>query len=111
VRKVNLTKTFYTSNRFLIDTTDYLQKPINIILITQQQAFNIAKSLVPDIELRGMRISDQFSDNKKRNKLPPNCWYISYSQVPLQYLSCSNGSSIFLCVSKDDGKVVYHHAV
>jgi len=66
VRKVNLTKTFYTNNRFLIDTTDYLQKPINIILMTQQQAFNIAKSLVPDIELRGMRISDQFSDNKNQ---------------------------------------------
>jgi len=80
-------------------------------LITQQQAFQIAKSLVPDIELRGMRISDQLSDNKKLKKLPPNCWYISYSQVPIQYLSCSNGSIIFLCVSKHDGAVVYHQAV
>jgi hypothetical protein len=80
-------------------------------LITQQQAFQIAKSIVPDIELRGMRISDQLSDNKKLNKLPTNCWYISYSQVPIQYLSCSNGSSIFLCVNKDDGAVVYHKEV
>jgi len=77
-------------------------------LITQQQAISIAKNIVPDIELRGMRISDQLSNNKKLDKLPPNCWYISYSQVPIQYLSCSNGSTIFLCVSKDDGKVVFH---
>ena len=41
---------------------------------------------MPDIELRGMRISDQLSNNKKLNKLPTNCWYISYSQVPIQYL-------------------------
>jgi len=67
-------------------------------LITKQQAFTIAKSLVPDIEHRGMRISDQSSHNKKLTTLPPNCWYISYS----------NGSSIFLCVSKDDGEVLYH---
>jgi hypothetical protein len=80
-------------------------------LISQQQAFSIAKSLVPDIELRGIRISDELSENKKLKKLPPNCWYISYSPVPIQYLSCSNGSSIFLCVSKDDGKVIYHQAV
>jgi len=80
-------------------------------LITQQQAFSIAKSIVPDIELRGMRISEQLSDNKKLSKLPPNCWYISYSQVPIQYLSCSNGSNIFLCISKDDGAVVFHQAV
>ena len=80
-------------------------------MITQQQAFQIAKSIVPDIELRGMRISEQLSCNKKLTKLPPNCWYISYSQVPIQYLSCSNGSSIFLCVNKDDGTVVYHREV
>jgi len=80
-------------------------------LITQQQAFQIAKSIVPDIELRGMRISDQLTVNKKLNKLPTNCWYISYSQVPIQYLSCSNGSSIFLCVNKDDGTVAYHQEV
>jgi len=80
-------------------------------LITQQQAFTIAKSLVPDIEQRGLRISDQLSDNKKLTKLPPNCWYISYSPVPMQYLSCSNGSSIFLCVSKEKGEVVFHQVV
>ena len=80
-------------------------------LISQQQAFSIAKSIVPDIELRGIRISDQLSDNKKLKNLPPNCWYISYSQVPLQYLSCSNGSIIFLCVNKYDGSVVFHREV
>jgi hypothetical protein len=80
-------------------------------LITKQQAFSIAKNIVPDIELRGMRISDELSETKKLSKLPPNCWYISYSQVPMQYLSCSNGSSIFLCVNKDDGTVVYHRDI
>jgi len=80
-------------------------------LITQQQAFTIAKSLVPDIEQRGMKIFDQLSHNKKLTTLPPNCWYISYSKIPIQYLSCSNGSSIFLCVSKDDGEVLYHQVI
>jgi hypothetical protein len=79
-------------------------------MINQQQAFYIAKNLVPDIELRGMRISDKLSDNKKLNQLPPNCWYISYSQVPMQYLSCSNGNSIFLCVSKADGTILFHQS-
>jgi len=77
-------------------------------LITQQQAFSIAKNLVPDIELRGMRISDQLSDNKKLSNLPKNCWYISYASVPIGYLSCSSLRRIFLCLNKEDGSIIFH---
>jgi hypothetical protein len=80
-------------------------------MITQEQAFNIAKSIIPDIELRGLRISDRLSDKKILQKLPPNCWYISYSQAPIQYLSCSNSSKIFLCISKDNGVIIFHQAI
>ncbi|HCY74490.1 MAG TPA: hypothetical protein DHV28_01085 [Ignavibacteriales bacterium] len=80
-------------------------------MITKEQAIAIVRNLVPDIELRGMRISDQVSANKKLTKLPADCWYISYSHVPIQYLSCSNGSSIFICLSKQDGEVKFHQAI
>ncbi|HMN24886.1 MAG TPA: hypothetical protein PKE38_10320 [Ignavibacteriaceae bacterium] len=77
-------------------------------MITQLQAFSIAKSIVPDIELRGVRISDQLSDNKKLSNLPKNCWYISYANVPIAYLSCSKATKTFLCISKNDGEVKFH---
>ncbi|MBE0539215.1 MAG: hypothetical protein IH620_05835 [Ignavibacterium sp.] len=80
-------------------------------MITKEQAIAIVRNLVPDIELRGIRISDQVSDNNKLTKLPADCWYISYSHVPMQYLSCSKGSSIFICLSKQDGGVVFHDTV
>jgi len=79
-------------------------------LISQLQAFSIAKNIVPDIELRGVRISDQLSDNKKLSNLPKNCWYFSYANVPIAYLSCSNAARVFLCISKDDGEVKFHQA-
>ncbi|HEX7357698.1 MAG TPA: hypothetical protein VF270_08335 [Ignavibacteriaceae bacterium] len=80
-------------------------------MITKEQAIIIVRNLVPDIELKGVRISDQISENKKLKKLPADCWYVSYSQVPMQYLSCSNGSSIFICLSKQDGEVKFHSAI
>jgi hypothetical protein len=78
-------------------------------MITQQQAFDIAKSIVPDIELKGVRISNTISDNKKLSKLPKDCWYVSYSPVPMNHLSCSNSKTIFLCISKMDGNVLSHN--
>lgn len=78
-------------------------------MITQEQAFNIARSIVPDIELKGIRISDKLSDNRKLAKLPANCWYISYFPVPMNYLSCSSAGSIFLCVSKSNGEILFHN--
>jgi hypothetical protein len=80
-------------------------------LITQQQAFGIAQNIVPDIELKGIRISDQLSGNKKFINLPKNCWYLSYSAVPIYNLSCSTGDLIFICISKEKGEILFHNKV
>lgn len=80
-------------------------------MINQQQAFDIAKNIIPDIELKGVRISDKISENKKFAKLPKDCWYISYSSVTLNHLSCSNSGVIFLCLSKIDGQVLFHQTL
>lgn len=78
-------------------------------MIDQNKAFVIAKSLIPDIELRGFRISDKLSSNSKLKDLPKDCWYVSYSHVPISSLSCSNTKTIFLCISKVSGEVLYHN--
>ncbi|MBK7228581.1 MAG: hypothetical protein IPH97_06910 [Ignavibacteriales bacterium] len=80
-------------------------------MITQQQAFDIAKNIIPDIELKGVRISNTISDNKKLSKLPKDCWYVSYSPVPMNHLSCSNSGIVFLCLSKIDGRVLFHQTL
>lgn len=80
-------------------------------MISKEQALTIVKKIIPDIEMRGLRISDVLSGNKKLAELPKDCWYISYSQVPIQYLSCSNGSKIFLCISKENGNILFHNVI
>lgn len=78
-------------------------------MINREEAFQIAKSLIPDIELKGFRVSDHLSSNSKLKNLPDNCWYISYSQVPVSNLSCSNLKTVFLCISKASGEVLFHN--
>ena len=80
-------------------------------MLSKEQALFIAKELIPDLEMRGARISDTFTSGKLSGKLPPDCWYISYSQVLLNYLSCSTGSTIFLCINKEDGKILFHNSI
>lgn len=80
-------------------------------MITQQQAFEIAQNIIPDIQMRGVRISDILSANSKIKDLPKDCWYISYSQVPINNLSCSNSKIIFMCIGKTDGEVLYHDVI
>lgn len=79
-------------------------------MISQQHAFQIAKSIIPDIELRGLRISEKNSSPQLSN-LPNDCWYISYSNVPINSLSCSNSKTIFLCLSKISGEVLFHNTI
>jgi len=80
-------------------------------LISQDTAFNIAKNIVPDIELKGIRISDKLSNDKRFEKLPANCWYISYSNIPIYNLSCSNADLIFMCIDKEKGEILFHNKV
>ena len=78
-------------------------------MINKEEAFQIAQNIIPDIEIKGVRVSDQLSSNSKLKNLPKDCWYISYSQVPINNLSCSNLKSVFLCISKVSGEVIYHN--
>lgn len=78
-------------------------------MITREQAFNIAHQIVPDIEFRGVRISDTLSDNKTLSKLPKDCWYISYSPVQFNNTACSSAKLLFLCISKFSGEILYHN--
>lgn len=78
-------------------------------MITKDQILAIAKTIVPDIELKGVRISDALSSNTKLKNLPKDCWYVSYSASTLNHLSCSNSKNIFLCISKMDGNILFHN--
>lgn len=78
-------------------------------MITRDQAFNIAKQIVPDIELRGVRISDTLSDNKMLGILPKDCWYVSYFPVLFNHTACSSDKIIFLCINKSTGEILYHN--
>lgn len=80
-------------------------------MINKEEAFQIAKNIIPDIEIKGVRVSDQLSSNSKLKNLPKDCWYISYSQVPINNLSCSNSKIIFMCIAKMDGDVLYHNVI
>lgn len=80
-------------------------------MVSQQQAFQIAQNIIPDIQSRGVRFSDKLSSNNKLKKLPEDCWYISYSSSILNHLSCSNSKTIFLCISKMDGNILFHNHI
>lgn len=80
-------------------------------MITKEQAYNIAKQFVPDLDLRGFRISADLSNNHKLKKLPPGCWYVSYLPVPINYTACSTTSTIFMCIDKESGKILYHNSI
>lgn len=80
-------------------------------MINKEEAFQIAKNIIPDIEIKGVRVSDQLSSNSKLKNLPKDCWYISYSQVPINNLSCSNLKIIFMCIGKMNGEVLYHNVI
>lgn len=80
-------------------------------MINKEEAFLIAKNIIPDIEIKGVRVSDQLSSNSKLKNLPKDCWYISYSQVPISNLSCSNSKIIFMCIGKMNGEVLYHNVI
>lgn len=79
-------------------------------MITQQQAYTIAKSIIPDIDIRGFRITGNASSEKLR-KLPKECWYISYSPVPMNHLSCASLKLVFLCINKVNGEVLFHNTI
>ncbi len=80
-------------------------------MISKEQAFNIAKMIIPDIELRGLRITDTISNNQKLAKLPKNCWYLSYFPVLINYSSCSTKSTIFMCIDKESGEILFHNSL
>jgi hypothetical protein len=79
-------------------------------MITQLHAYSIAKSIIPDIDVRGFRTTDNASSDKL-NKLPKECWYVCYYSAPVNYLSCSKVGIIFLCLSKTDGQILFHQNV
>ena len=79
------------------------------VMITKEQAYNIANQIVPGLELKIIRISDDSNNSPKNKALPENCWYISYSPVQVNYSSCISTASIFLCISKENGEILYHN--
>lgn len=80
-------------------------------MISKEQAYNIARQIIPDLEIKGAKISDILTSSKLINILPPDCWYISYSSIPLINLSCSNGKKVFFCIDKIDGKILFHNTL
>ncbi len=48
-------------------------------MITEEQALEIAKSVIPDIEERLLNISMEKPKAKLWGGVPNNCWYIIYS--------------------------------
>ena len=65
-------------------------------MITKEQAFNIANQIVPGLEQKIIRISDDLSNSLKLKVLPENCWYVSYSPVQVNYSSCVSGYHNYL---------------
>jgi hypothetical protein len=71
-------------------------------MINKQQSYQIAKSIIPDIDIRGFRITDEAASEKLK-KLPKECWYINYSSVPMNHLSCVSLKLVFLFINKFNG--------
>jgi len=73
-------------------------------MIDKKSALQIAMRIIPDLMNRGYLISDQFPGPDL--KLPPNCWYVKYSSVPLNYSACGNGKTLYLCIDMETGQVI-----
>jgi hypothetical protein len=80
-------------------------------MLTKEQAFNIANQIIPGLESKLIKLSDQLSNSQKYNSLPENCWYIVYYPVQVNYSSCVSSSAIYLCISKESGEVLYHNYI
>ena len=91
-------------------------------MITKEQAIEIAKKLVPDLEERISKIKivyegsirEWITDKKPYANLfggiPDNCWYITYSSLrndeKLGAIIFIGSRGIF--IDKDSGEVVFH---
>ena len=73
-------------------------------MLTKEQAFEIIKNIVPDIELRGVRITDKPLNDNNKNSLN-DCWFITYS-TSRYHLACNANKTISLCIHKMTGEII-----
>lgn len=83
-------------------------------MITEEQAIEIAKSKVPDLDDRRKSIS---STKPKMNVLDiygdslEDCWYIVYSAHTRNSNTIFHGSSYGIFINKLTGKIVFHNSL
>ena len=83
-------------------------------MITKEQAIEIAKSKVPDLDDRRnsisstkpyMNVLDVYADSLE------NCWYIIYSIHPRNSDILFHGASQGIFINKFTGKIVFHSSL
>jgi len=74
-------------------------------MIDKETAINIAIRVIPDLELRSYKITDQNPGGKSSLNLPLGCWYLKYSPATMNYAACSTGRSLYLCIDKETGDI------
>jgi len=74
-------------------------------MINKEEALSIALQVIPDLFNRGYKISDKISGGESGRNFPPNCWYVKYSSVPLNYSACGTGKTMYLCIDMETGEI------